>query len=439
MIINDKRSNHIRNLDSKVTPIGWSTPLASIIPADFVLPDPYVSSHVTIEDALSHRTGMPDHEYSFGPSTRTVRDTVRSLRGLPLSAEIRTKFMYNSIMFSAVSHAIEIIEGISLHEVLKERIWKPLDMKQTFWTPIEAAASSESGQLQLASGYAWNHERNEYVLEPRPNFPGVSGAGAMVSNVLDYAKWLRCMMTRSKPLSLADHEAVTYPRTIYSSHGTNIFPPPHLYALGWIIDHYRGEKIIWHSGSWTGFGSVMAFLPERQWGFTMMGNTTGTSNLVQVALYSRLLDDLLEVPPQERIDWSSRLLALRRQRREEHASSLERLYPHLPDPLHPMTLPLEQYAGKYSHPSYDDLVLKVRGRSLVADRQQQEIAMNIIFRHVSGEYWLATLHVRNQDIRDCNVIRAEFKISVDGKAARVGLELEPEMNGEKIWFERTLV
>lgn len=309
-------------------------------------------------------------------------------------------------------------------------------MSQTYWTPIDNEVASKSGKL--ASGYAWSDERNEYVSEPRPNFLGVSGAGAMISNVLDYAKWLRCMMTKSEPLSLADHEAVSYPRLIYSNHGTNIFPPPHLYALGWVVDHYRGEKIIWHGGGWTGFGSVMAFLPERQWGFTLMGNTLGTSNWVQVVLYSRLLDDLLGVPLEERIDWSSRLSALRQQNRKENACSIQRLYSHLPDPPLSKTLPLGKYAGKYSHPSYDDLVLEVHGKSLVANRQQQEIAMDIIFHHVSGEYWLATRHVLNQDIRDSNVVRAEFKISADGNTERVGPELEPKMNGEKIWFERTM-
>jgi CubicO group peptidase (beta-lactamase class C family) len=436
MIINDERRSSLQEKATNAAPISWTTPLASIIPEDFVLPDPYVSSHVTIEDALSHRTGMPDHECSFGSTARTVKGAVRSLRNLPLSAEIRTKFMYNNIMFTAVSHVIETIEGKPLGQTLKERIWVPLGMSQTYWTPEEAIAASKSRQLQLASGYAWSYERNDYVLEERPNFPSVSGSGAMISNVLDYAKWLRCMMKKSEPLSLADHEAVTYPRTIYSNHGTNIYPPPHLYALGWIIDCYRGEKILWHGGGWTGFGSVMAFLPERRWGFTMMGNTTATSNGVQIALYSRLLDDLLEVPQHERIDWGSRLLALREQKRRDYANSLEQLYPRLPDQLKPTSLPLEKYTGKYSHPSYDDLVLKVHGKSLLADRQQQEIAMDIIFHHVSGEYWLATLHVRNQDIRDCKVVRAEFRISVDGKAKRVGLELEPLMNGEKIWFER---
>jgi hypothetical protein len=68
-----------------------------------VLENDYVTTHTTIEDALSHRTGMPRHDFSYGGHYAdevgggkggegfhegTVRDVVRSLRWLPLTAEV---------------------------------------------------------------------------------------------------------------------------------------------------------------------------------------------------------------------------------------------------------------------------------------------------------------------------------------------------------------
>lgn len=79
--------------------------------------DSYLTNQVTLEDALSHRTGIPDHEKSYGPSTATVRDTVRSLRHFSDTAAIRTKFMYNNMMYVAITHAIERVAESSLGHV----------------------------------------------------------------------------------------------------------------------------------------------------------------------------------------------------------------------------------------------------------------------------------------------------------------------------------
>jgi hypothetical protein len=51
----------------------------------------------------------------------------------------------------------------------------------------------------------------------------------------------------------------------------------------------------------------MVFIPGRQRGFFMMGNTLRTSNYVQIIAYFHLLDELLSIPQSERVDWNVRL------------------------------------------------------------------------------------------------------------------------------------
>lgn len=88
--------------------ITWSSPLATLIRDDFVLENEYATSHTTLEDALSHRTGMPRHDFAYGghyPDVEgdyggkgvhpgTVRDAVRALRSLPLTAEVSAVFCF---------------------------------------------------------------------------------------------------------------------------------------------------------------------------------------------------------------------------------------------------------------------------------------------------------------------------------------------------------
>lgn len=41
---------------------GWETKICSIIRDDFVLQDEWATNHLTLEDAVCHRTGMPRHD-----------------------------------------------------------------------------------------------------------------------------------------------------------------------------------------------------------------------------------------------------------------------------------------------------------------------------------------------------------------------------------------
>ena len=38
--------------------VQWTTPLHELLPEDFVMPKPELTQRVTVEDVLSHRTGM---------------------------------------------------------------------------------------------------------------------------------------------------------------------------------------------------------------------------------------------------------------------------------------------------------------------------------------------------------------------------------------------
>jgi len=108
--------------------LNWTTPVSSLIRDDFVLQDEYVTNHVTIEDILSHRTGMGAYTMSYGGThnghREMPRDVVRSLRHLPLTAELRTTFQYCNLMFVVASHIIETLERVWLGDFLRERIWE---------------------------------------------------------------------------------------------------------------------------------------------------------------------------------------------------------------------------------------------------------------------------------------------------------------------------
>ena len=70
--------------------------------------------------------------------------------------------------------------------------------KSTFWTRCSSCkqekceeAKKSNASANLVRGYTWASEFDRYVEEPYMDYAPTTGAGSMVSNVLDYAKWLR--------------------------------------------------------------------------------------------------------------------------------------------------------------------------------------------------------------------------------------------------------
>ena len=148
--------------DEKHKNFQWETHLSQLIRDDFVLPDPYWTEHITLEDALSHRTGFTTHNKCCIGTGSSVRENVRKLRHVPASREPRTISQYCNIMFVAVSHAIEVVTGEYLGNFLARRIWKPLGMTSTYFS-LEDAKKSET---PFAEGYYWDKEKEEHVVVP---------------------------------------------------------------------------------------------------------------------------------------------------------------------------------------------------------------------------------------------------------------------------------
>ncbi|TVY91494.1 Protein flp, partial [Lachnellula willkommii] len=293
---------------SNHTGLSWDTPISSLIRDDFVLPDLYSTAHVTIEDALSHRTGMPAHDASYGGTDETgekrgVRDLVRSLRHLPLTAPLRTRFQYCNMMFGTVSHVVETLTGVWLGDFLKENIWEPLGMKSTYFDTSTAQAAPEP----LAQGYVYYEKK--YKPVPYMDLHIVSGAGAVISNVLDYSKWIRAFLTTSGPLSKSDYAALKTPRMLLPrseemSLYTKPYTGPNSYSLGWFNGVYQGHEYFGHSGGMEAFGAEVVLFPSLNYGLVSFGNTGQTSNFAILKLIYHLIDEKLAIPPEKRYDWN---------------------------------------------------------------------------------------------------------------------------------------
>lgn len=269
----------------------WTTPISTLLRDDFVLSDDWATAHTTIEDALCHRTGYPRHDLSIPNDTRA---TVRSLRHLPMSAGPRACFQYNNMMFGAAGYLVSRLAGSTLAGFFHARLWGLMGMHETFLNLDDPELTAAAGRApRVADGYWWVNCTGAYARQVmRPwEVRGVEGAGAVLSNVLDYARYLRVMMAEAGPISKAGHRELKAPR-MFTDFERGMFVGPVAYGLGWMSGAFGGEQVYFHSGTVTPFVTSMMMVPSRGFGIVTMANSY--SKVRELVTY-RILYDLLGV------------------------------------------------------------------------------------------------------------------------------------------------
>ncbi|THY55074.1 hypothetical protein D6C98_04297 [Aureobasidium pullulans] len=465
--------------------VSWSSPVSQLLPGDFTLSDDYYTSHISLEDALSHRSGLPRHDLAYGWDDADTLDMIRTMRHLPLTAEPRTKFQYSNLMYATIGAVLERLTKLSFGQVLRTLIWEPIGMISTTASLEEAKAARDSlGRRRLSKGYFWH--RDHHLPEPYEAVKPMAGAGATISSVNDYALWVQALLNagrnHSSPVSDRLFQDITAPRTIIDN-APGVQPQmPLLYALGWFVVTIGSHRIITHSGAVPGFGANVYLLPDEGLGFVSMANTAGTSNVAGAILFNEILKRSGKMSPPLDVDPLTLLLqdpimfpgrpGLQHAPQNESQDLRQSIHPVLPLPGL-----LQDYAGLYSHPAYGIFNVSLEDNeasyldrpesthqrpvtassgpiSLRIQPSKRTWPVEFVLTHESNTLFAATVcfvHGQgdvddgcaagmtgkrsNNQVRCRNEVfvepilqvRAVFEYNLKGEVAKLGVELEAEM------------
>ncbi|KAM4057712.1 reverse transcriptase (RNA-dependent DNA polymerase) [Hirsutella rhossiliensis] len=304
--------------------------------------------------------------------------------------------------------------------------------KFTFLCPyfFHYLQEAKDSSVPLALSYAWREKDQRYKELPYLDVEHMSGAGGIISNVIDYAQWLKCLIHEAKPFSKAVHKDIRTPRFIHDARpalGIDV----DLYGLAWQRTTIHGQVVYWHYGSTITFGALVYWLPEVKFGIVALANGAETSNQAELILVRRLLDDKLRIPLKDRLNVNKKNNRLKERERDmqrdiEKADDI--LFPERPKRPSPPSIKPSELTGLYSNLGYGQITLfqellsaNLDETVLVADRIELLWAQQWRLHHVSGDYW--TLY--SKMLLGINAVTrfyaAEFKIGVDGKVA--GLEV----------------
>jgi len=118
----------------------------------------------------------------------------------------------------------------------------------------------------LAQPYALNREfKITKISYPQ----GFSTSAGLISTVLDMAKY-DIAIDQNKFLTKETQQLAFTPTV-----STKGEPLP--YGLGWFTQNYKGTKMLWHYGYWTGNSSFILKVPEQNITFIIMANSDNLS------------------------------------------------------------------------------------------------------------------------------------------------------------------
>lgn len=214
-----------------------------------------------------------------------LEENIIKLAELPLHHTPGEKFTYSEGL-DVLGYLVEIISGKSFDQFLKERIFDPLGMDDTYFY-LPSSKSERLVKVQLKKDGEWkNFPANEFY-DPEYPIRGAkayfSGGAGLSSTARDYAKFLQMYLNGGS----FNGNMLLSPTTveiIMSNHTADLFKSPGKYyglAFGVVSD--RGEDIggMGSEGTfdWGGYFNTQYFAdPETKVIGILMKQTQGTPN-----------------------------------------------------------------------------------------------------------------------------------------------------------------
>ncbi|KAF7334316.1 Beta-lactamase class penicillin binding protein [Mycena sanguinolenta] len=339
--------------------ISWNTKLASLIPS-WKLVDPVATSESTITDLMSHRIGLPSHDFGYFRYNDSVPALVERMQYLKPSAPFRWAFQYTNMMYAILSYLPTVLlpDKPSFVRYITDNIISPLGLNSTTYSYAVANATG-----RMANGFAREattaNPLDAGIPHALPWFFGntgepevgdtFSGPGGVLTTAVDAARWLQMLLSNGLH---PDTNATVVPASVIETVGTGVsvtlgnpqWPElsPAVYGGGLIQWSYRGYDMVEHNGAVPGFFAQITRLPEDGAGVAVFTNED-LGEFTSYIIKYRIIDAILGMDP---VDWDSRYKA----EVQQAASAVAGLVPGPPNASLPFELAAAQ--GNYRNLGY---------------------------------------------------------------------------------------
>ncbi|HYH97515.1 serine hydrolase domain-containing protein, partial [Hyalangium sp.] len=219
---------------------------------------------------LTHSAGLRE----ASPSVQSRDDSglgemVRGWKGDYLFAPPGDVFSYSGPSYWLAGLTLERVYGKPYAEVMRERLFQPLEMARSTLRPLEALTWDCSQGHEEAGGAL-------KVVRPMAENTAMYPAGSAFSSARELVKFTGVMLNGG----MADTRRVFSEQTVRQFF-TSIVPLPGeaeaRYGFGLVSYPVGGTPVFEHGGVRRGYGSHIRFLPERRGAIILLTNKNGVT------------------------------------------------------------------------------------------------------------------------------------------------------------------
>jgi CubicO group peptidase (beta-lactamase class C family) len=331
--------------------VKWSDVVSDVLPG-FKLSNPFSTAEITVKDLFTHNTGLGNADllWVLGYSRPEI---LQRMKFVPTAYSLRSNYIYQNLMYLVAGELIKKLSGKTWDEFIKERIFIPLAMQNTYadYTGIEKKIPRTTPHFKDADN-GDSIKAINYLTDDN-----VGAAGGVWSCADDISKWLRFLNDSARingtrllqPATFAELFKVQAIIPESQFYPTTKLTKPHwtTYGLGWFQHDYKGKMVQFHTGSLDGLVAICGMIPDEHTAVYVFGNLDHSE--IRHALMYKAFD--LWVFGNNNTDWSNDFYKLykgladtaKKADNEQLAKQVKGTRP---------SLALPEYKGKYTSEIY---------------------------------------------------------------------------------------
>ena len=345
--------------------VDWDDPVVGHVPW-FRVKDAEATRRMTIRDLLAHTSGMPGDAWPVLAvmGGREVAERARLLDNFGVPGEGHS---YSNHGYGVAGLVVEAVTGKGWGEWVRERLFDPLEMRDSRASPFEVwdgpfvaptflgtapagtpgIADAPGKNVAMPHGVDRDGERRVLSWQ---SYDNMQAAGSVVSSAAEMANWLRMQLAGGR----LGGRAVLGEATVAEMHaplvdaGTSFIfadSAAGTYGLGWSRTTFEGRVHISHGGGIFGFPAYAAMLPEIGAGVVVLANgSLWTPYYPHHEIAARVFAHLLGAEPR---DWHGTVMERTGAILEQVERTLAAQDSARVDGTSP-TRPIKEYVGRYA-------------------------------------------------------------------------------------------
>ncbi len=247
--------------------LNLDAPIRKVMP-NFKMKNRHAAQNVTMRQLLTHVAGWQgDYFNDFGTGDDALEKIVNALATIEQESPLGENYSYNNAAFYVAGRALEIISGMTFEKLIRELVFAPLGMKESFFYPED-----ELHLHRVAAGHNFIKGKN-VVARPWPIPRAAAPAGGVVASAHDMLTFARFQMGNGKvngrrvlkTSSLREMQEARQPATGAAWLG-----------LSWFTEIVAGMKVIEHGGATNGQTCGYWLIPEKQFALIVLTNSSAS-------------------------------------------------------------------------------------------------------------------------------------------------------------------